>query len=323
MSAFLHNLLQRHQPATPATSYFVQPRLAARFENNARAGTDNSALQSHDYLAGDGVAKQAEQNPAQMSLTPFPSPPSSASRAVEPDVGGPLDSAQDSAQDSQAENSAKHWSSFSTNIETQPGLPLESLLNSNFNFSHSEAAQRGQMMASQQASDVSSAKPAQSASLNVDALPSARQINAQPSSESSQLVESMAGDNALVGRGNEPLFVAPVASMERSAEQLEQQHVQPTINEQPLQAAASNTAVQAPDWLAEIQAGLQRRGQPLNKPAQSEPVINVSIGRVEIRAHQAGSVSAAKARSQPKGVMTLDEYLTQRSGSVNQGRTPK
>ncbi|SFG14154.1 hypothetical protein [Neptunomonas qingdaonensis] len=71
--------------------------------------------------------------------------------------------------------------------------------------------------------------------------------------------------------------------------------------------------LQTPDWLSQIQADLQDRWQELNQQAQAEPVINVTIGRVEVRAVRADSPQPPRKKSAlPSGVMTLDSYLKQR-----------
>ena len=54
------------------------------------------------------------------------------------------------------------------------------------------------------------------------------------------------------------------------------------------------------------QAGPER---PVSQP---EPVINVTIGRIEVRATPASTPQSQKTRSTPP-VMTLDEYLQKRS----------
>lgn len=66
-----------------------------------------------------------------------------------------------------------------------------------------------------------------------------------------------------------------------------------------------------PEWLNEIQAGFTDRWRKLN-PTESEPVVNVTIGRIEVKAVRSNQVSQAKTRSKPVGVMSLDDYLKQR-----------
>lgn len=77
---------------------------------------------------------------------------------------------------------------------------------------------------------------------------------------------------------------------------------------------SNSGSLQAPDWLNQIQVDLQDRwqAQAFNQKSQAEPVVNVSIGRVEVRAVQADSTPARKKRTLPSGVMTLESYLKQR-----------
>ena len=71
-------------------------------------------------------------------------------------------------------------------------------------------------------------------------------------------------------------------------------------------------SLEPPSWLAEIE---NRFNTPLQaKEVKTEPVINVTIGRVEVRAVQAETEAATKTRhaKKPTGVMPLDEYLKKR-----------
>lgn len=82
----------------------------------------------------------------------------------------------------------------------------------------------------------------------------------------------------------------------------------------------NNGLMQVPDWLTEIQASLNDRPQHLlqiGTQEQPEPVVNVTIGRVEIKAIQAESGRKSKVSNKPIGVMDLDEYLKLRE---NRGR---
>ena len=71
-------------------------------------------------------------------------------------------------------------------------------------------------------------------------------------------------------------------------------------------------SLQIPDWLADIQTELHHRWREISQQVESEPVVNVTIGRVEIRAVQDKPAKQAEARNKPSGVMTLDAYLKQR-----------
>jgi hypothetical protein len=69
-----------------------------------------------------------------------------------------------------------------------------------------------------------------------------------------------------------------------------------------------------PDWVAEVKYQLQRRFGALDSRAEPEPVVNVTIGRVEIKAVPGDAQKQPVAADQPGSVMSLDEYLKKRSG---------
>ena len=69
-------------------------------------------------------------------------------------------------------------------------------------------------------------------------------------------------------------------------------------------------SLEPPSWLAEIE---NRFNTPLKDiEAKTEPVINVTIGRVEVRAVQAEASRKTRHAKKPTGVMPLDEYLKKR-----------
>lgn len=70
--------------------------------------------------------------------------------------------------------------------------------------------------------------------------------------------------------------------------------------------------LQPPNWLAEIQSKLNNRWQQIQDHTKPDPVVNVTIGRVEVRAINAESPKQPKPRNKPTGVMNLDDYLKQR-----------
>ncbi|MGH8474296.1 MAG: hypothetical protein ACRER2_00745 [Methylococcales bacterium] len=67
-----------------------------------------------------------------------------------------------------------------------------------------------------------------------------------------------------------------------------------------------------PAWLADLQAQLNTRLQAAHVDIKPEPVINVTIGRVEIRAVNPERQKIAETPAKPKGVLSLDDYLKQR-----------
>lgn len=73
-----------------------------------------------------------------------------------------------------------------------------------------------------------------------------------------------------------------------------------------------------PAWLKDLQTNLNARRRETNTHAQAEPVINVTIGRIEVRAVNAEPLKPFPAHAKPKGVLSLDDYLKQRE---SKGRT--
>ena len=71
---------------------------------------------------------------------------------------------------------------------------------------------------------------------------------------------------------------------------------------------------QTPAWVAEIRSGLQNRFRETASPTLSEPIVNVTIGRVEIRAVKEEVQKQSKTSNKPGSIMSLDDYLEQRNG---------
>ena len=72
-----------------------------------------------------------------------------------------------------------------------------------------------------------------------------------------------------------------------------------------------------PSWLSQLQQELRARVNDRAPNNASEPVINVTIGRVEVRAVQGEQIKNNRAKPKPKTVLGLDEYLKQgRGGSA-------
>lgn len=121
-------------------------------------------------------------------------------------------------------------------------------------------------------------------------------------------------------------YVAPMSALTSSltaelntafiqpADKLKKQNIENRLEHYELEQAG---AMQIPDWLTDMQADFNARWQRMNTQTKTEPVINVTIGRIEVRAVQAETTKKPKAHHKPSGVMSLDDYLRQRE---NRGR---
>lgn len=68
-------------------------------------------------------------------------------------------------------------------------------------------------------------------------------------------------------------------------------------------------ALEVPVWLKQQTDFNLKDAQSLQS---SEPIVNVSIGRVEVRAVRESRPRSGSSKAKPSGVMSLDEYLDKR-----------
>ena len=73
-------------------------------------------------------------------------------------------------------------------------------------------------------------------------------------------------------------------------------------------------ALQTPEWAAEVQAMLRERQGAPRPPAESEPTVSVTIGRIDIRAVRKENRQRTGQVTAPSRIMSLDDYLKKRDG---------
>jgi hypothetical protein len=69
--------------------------------------------------------------------------------------------------------------------------------------------------------------------------------------------------------------------------------------------------LEAPAWLSEKQHELHKELVVNDSKAETEPVINVTIGRIEVRANQSPPPEQTGKKKKPSGIMSLETYLGQ------------
>lgn len=74
--------------------------------------------------------------------------------------------------------------------------------------------------------------------------------------------------------------------------------------------ASNQSQLEPPSWLSDMASQFKQRLQ--EHETKAEPVINVTIGRVEVRAVQSEAPRQITRQKKPTGVMSLDDYLKQR-----------
>ena len=119
-------------------------------------------------------------------------------------------------------------------------------------------------------------------------------------------------DDTEKDRAAQPLLVAPLFDVSEkvgsSDTDQERQYTFASDNRD----ISRDGSLEPPTWFSDMQAEFNRRWNELDSKSEPEPVINVTIGRVEVRAVQADAPKKAKHQKKPSGVMSLDEYLNRR-----------
>jgi len=119
----------------------------------------------------------------------------------------------------------------------------------------------------------------------------------------------------------DPLARLPRQTGNKAEESGEALHKPTSFPAEPVNAAAISSqagTLQPPAWLKDLQTSLNARWRETDTHAHADPVINVTIGRIEVRAINTEPVKPSAAQGKPKGVLSLDDYLKQRE---SKGRT--
>jgi len=113
-------------------------------------------------------------------------------------------------------------------------------------------------------------------------------------------------------RAAQPLLVAPLFDVSEKVGSSDTDQARQYTFASDNRDISRDGSLEPPTWFFDMQAEFNRRWNELDSKSEPEPVINVTIGRVEVRAVQADAPKKAKHQKKPSGVMSLDEYLNQR-----------
>lgn len=291
MSTYLRTLIDRHQEFTPGRESVpkVQPRPKARFETDT--GSEFSVPRRSDDDIRPGM------NPDDPSAESLPAT----------DIG---QSARHVQVDTQPSN-ARPPTAFDYN-------PRLDALNSRI---QAVILKLGRQSYGRES-------PVTSDSHEVDQLETAETIWKTPNQVDHRQLSAGDGINERIqailqrlhGRQREAAGENPIslgkAYLPLMTEPLDPLAPENEINTQGMRARSEQKEIgqqgqlQTPDWLNEIRADFNERWQLLNGKPKSEPVVNVTIGRVEVKVSTPGSMKQSKVRAdKPCGVMSLDDYL--------------
>ncbi len=334
MMSFLQNILQRHQlgaasqptsnPGLPE-SYIVQPRLQSRFESDLGAFAQTHEGRHDERLRAVTAEPESDLPPTR----PLPRSPTATQPAG---IGGELGSGQERNEgingrmdavapsfvqspfehkpvQQQADGDHAPTAAIAASAVARPGLP-QTLQPTEPRRAVSQAQAEVSGELNQRIETVLQA---------FDRLQTHTASHQTPRAPRQPVLQG--SDNQSVHAREQPSPIAPADNrvLPRSADTPHLGLLGPAPMSTPTSATAEPVhqreptgLLQIPDWLADIRAELHNRWRELNQQVESEPVVNVTIGRVEIRAVQNQPAKQAQARNKPSGVMTLDAYLMQR-----------
>lgn len=296
MSRFLHNIISRHLPgdASPETRLIVQPRPRSRFETGSSA-----APAPEQSLIDDETITTATSEPASRISHTSPHHRSETGDAS-------------AAPENIVDNVQQNLNILSHAFER---LAPETRIFSNRSDSHQQnITQAGSTRSEDQSTPIAERSGSNSPSSGIGLKPGSRTILHRYFTDKLAPIE--------LPQSAELPSIADIARTgpeKSSYTPLRIEGIEQIVNNKPgiagqreHQKAFHAGELQIPDWLTQMQHDLNNRMRDIKTVTQSEPVVNVTIGRVEVRAVHADSEKQAVARDKPVGIMSLDDYLKQR-----------
>jgi hypothetical protein len=327
MSQFLQNLISRHQEnVSLTTSHTVQPRPRARYEaDSALSAFAQNNSGPEPIVTGEKDPSRHTQAPAQhgneKTLT-HPHHSRFFDHASEPvenatqqygkqpiEQRTPIKTTENQTYE-RTESNQEFIESPGQFLNRQPLQPADA--------QREKEPQRAQKTNESQFKTVTiSDKSVAASELQHRIQNMLSRLNSEqpryeddrPVNESLHEPASKADNNVATGTVVLPLVTEQNANSISPAVNLKKQSLE---NRTEQRESRQSGLMQIPGWLTEIQASLNNRWQEINTKAKPEPVINVTIGRVEVKAVQAEAAKKLKSHNKPSGVMGLDEYLKQR-----------
>ncbi len=281
MSHFLKNLIARHQ--SDSGSHFVQPRPKSRFETDSVSGASpgqNNSIENnllHDNSHQDDLNKYR-----------------SATVRLGDDVNQPADMSPQATAGNEdifftsdinhQQHSQRTESVQSTSQPTAQQLSINDTLNLRIQTIIARFKNEQDQHSDEQA-------------------PADQQLNSAILTTDSEL-------NQTTKAHSQAQRVTPVQTLENTRSAHPNKHSAEHQNAD--RASDQIGSLQTPNWLSEMQTDLASRLRAIENQNSTEPVINVTIGRVEVKAIQQGSAKQPTAHNKPSGIMSLNDYLKQR-----------
>ena len=324
MNDFFTNLVSRHL----GTCDTIQPRTPGRFEVDSSSGAIDSPDESiNSLISGINVATVTshESDLMRSDLIGSEKADPSSSHPTQLD----LSEQQEGAPYSHAlPNRADKIHSFDEVLRNSESAVTE----------HALDEQGGQLYESQVSNPSEKRDTLLNAAVSLESVPTSEgQTNRQNAENEmdhriramlqrlvggsgSQVTESALddpgsqqyeGQKSLPSEEKPPLLNAAAAQLDsKTTSEHQTNHQNNAFADGEGENTALYKSLEPPSWLAEIENRFNAHLKDIE--AKTEPVINVTIGRVEVRAVQAEAAKKTRHAKKPTGVMPLDEYLKKR-----------
>jgi len=299
MSYFLRNLIARHRVggARAETNHVVEPRLKSRFEADSNTG---SSLSQHVSGIGPIVTSVGEE----LSPDQHIRPDLRSSNRKENSVPGHLIV--------ESGNQIATLTEASEQESMAPETPLDM----------TQSKRKHAIDARTERTRIAEPKSSQRLSVSKDLNHRMQTILHRLGHQQSQHAENQTStepeqypalkkpvNNAIAGTAQRTLMPETILDIKPTG-RIGKQSIN---NRSEQQESRQSGLLQTPNWLTEMQFDLNNRWREINPRTEPEPVVNVTIGRVEVRAVQSPSAKQPERRNKPGGIMSLDDYLKQRT----------
>lgn len=301
MSHFLKNLIYRNQAgiANPEARTIVQPRPRSMFESTTHVGSPIAQHGLDTELMKTGVSRPSpvipKLRPHDQTKTDKNNP--ATHRQLDDENNFISTLSQREAQQFISQQTPRLKSQIVGHAEsvskTEPSSPPDKRTDAQTFSASEELNQRIQTILqhlntqqTQRAGDPSSAEIHQ----HIAFLNAADALDIKAPSES-------------------PFVIEPAANVAQT-DRMKEHNIENRVRQRETHQRGS---LQTPNWLTEMQSAINSRLREMNSQHKPEPIVNVTIGRVEVRAVQTDSIKQSKPQNKPSGIMSLDDYLEQRN----------
>lgn len=303
MSTFLRTLIDRHQERTAGREsvHKVQPRPKARFENDT--GSDTFASSTLETSSEFSVSRRSDTDVRPDKNRHDPS----AESLLTTDIRQTARQAQDSVQPNNDKQAIASDYDPSLN-ELNSRIEAVTLMPGRQSYGRETSV----------GSDRHDVKPLETNEATYEPRSRFNNLRLSANEDINERIQEIlqrshgrqreaAEGNAILPGNNSQLPVMTEPLDQSAANENNTQGIRARSEQEEIHHGGQ---LQTPDWLNEIRADFNERRLAINGKAKTEPIVNVTIGRIEVKALPADSVKQSKVRAnKPSGVMSLDDYL--------------